>query len=212
MGADVVTFGTIRGASAKTIAKLATGSSILDISKKFASATRALSIFSKAARPVSDGAKVLVTGYETIYKIRSDNCKITKLSKSSLMVITDSINEFDKSNMLMMAVTEAYWSKSKIKYCSPKEFAVMVRETIITHVSEQCSDAGMFEDLRLQAQNDQVLVEVYKHLDENLDLNDIVKVLSDIYHANNGKMEIEIHPKEFEISLGNVTFNIQSMC
>ena len=211
LGADVVTFGTIGAASAKFIATISTGSSFLDISKKFASATRALSIFSKAARPVGDGAKVLMTGYEIFSKIRSRNGTITKLPKSSLMVITDSINEFDESNMLMMAVTEGYWSKSKMKYCSPEEFAEMVQQTIIVHMGEQCSDEGMFEDLRLQVQNDQALIEVYKHLDENLDLNDIVKVLSDIYYANDDKMEIKIQPELCEIKLGNFTLNLNTM-
>ncbi|CAO1365840.1 unnamed protein product [Diamesa serratosioi] len=211
LGADVVTFGTIGAASAKFLTTISTGSSFVDISKKFASATRALSIFSKSARPIGDGAKVLMTGYEIFSKIRSKNCSITKLPKASLMVITDSIEEFDESNMLMMAVTEGYWSKSKMKYCSPEEFGEILQETIIAHMAEQCVDPGMFEDLRLQVQNDQSLIEVYKHLDENMDLNDIIIVLNDIYSANDDKMEAKIYPQECAIKLGNFMLNLNTM-
>ena len=209
LGADVITFGTIGAASAKFLTTISTGSSFVEISKKFATATRALSIFSKAARPVGDGAKVLLTGYEIFSKIRSNNCSITKLPKASLMCITESIEEFDESNMLMMAVTEGYWSKAKMKYCSPEEFADIVQETIIAHMAEQCSDKGLFEDLRLQVQNDNALIEAYKHLDE--DINDIVQVLIDIYCANDDKMEIKIHPQECEIKLGNFLLNLNIM-
>ncbi|CAO1330421.1 unnamed protein product [Diamesa tonsa] len=211
LGADVVTFGTIGAASAKFLTTISTGSKFVDISKKFASATRALAIFSKAARPVGDGAKVLMTGYEIFSKIRSKNGVITKLPKASLMGINSSIGEFDESNMLMMAVTEGYWSKTSMKYCSPDEFATIVQESIIAHMAEQCIDKGIFEDLRLQVQNDDDLIEAYKHLDENMDLNDIVHVLNDIYCANDDHMEIKIHPKECEVKLGNFLLNLNIM-
>lgn len=208
LGADVVTFGTIGAASAKFLTSISTGSSFVDVSKKFASATRALSIFSKGARPIGDGAKVLMTGYEIFTKIRSPNCNIHKLPKAHLMNITEAIEEFDESNMLMMAVTEGYWSKNKMKYCSPEEFADILQETIITHMADNCSDKAMFEDLRLQVQNDEALIEAYKHLEECMDINDIVQVLNDIYSANDDKLEIKIHAKLCEIKLGNYLLNL----
>lgn len=140
LGADAITFGTIGVASAKVLSTFAQSSVIVELSKRFAAATRVMSIFSGATRPMTDSAKALLTGYEIFVKLRHKSTNaVLKLPKSALMNLSNSIDEFSETNMLMMAITEGFWSKTKMTYVSPEEFQDMVNETIIAHMLEQAS-------------------------------------------------------------------------
>lgn len=212
LGADVVTFGTIGVASAKILSSISQSAAFVEISKRFAAATRVMTIFSGTARPVTDSAKALLTGYEIFIKLRHKSSNdILKLPKSALMQLNDSIDEFSESNMLMMAITEGFWSKSKMSYVSPEEFQDMVQETIIAHMADQCTDKELFRDMLLLLQNDAALIDTYKHLDEGIDLDTMVLVIHDIFTANDDKMEIKMVEAACEIRLGNFHLNIKSL-
>lgn len=212
LGADVITFGTIGVASAKVLSSITQSAMIVEISKKFAAATRVMTIFSGAGRPVTDSAKALLTGYEIFTKLRHKSTNaVLKLPKSALMNLSDSLDEFSESNMLMMAITEGYWSKSKMMYVSPEEFQDMVNETIIAHMTEQCSDPEFFSKFVSMLQNDAALIETYKHLDENLDLDNMIAVIHDVFNANNDRMDIKLLGESCEIKLGNFLLNIKAL-
>jgi Domain of unknown function (DUF4781) len=212
LGADVVTFGTIGAASTQILTSISHSAAFLDISKKFAAATRVMTIFSGAARPVTDSAKALLTGYEIFIKLRHKSSNaVLKLPKSDLINLNDSMDEFSETNMLMMAVTEGYWSKSKMTYCSPEEFQDMVQETIIAHMMEQCNDKKLFEDLVSMIQSDTALIETYKHLDYDMDLDSMIQVIHDVFTANADKMEIKLANETSAIRLGNFFLSIKAM-
>lgn len=212
LGADVVTFGTIGAASTKILSSISQSAVFLDISKKFAAATRVMSIFSGAARPMTDSAKALLVGYEVFIKMRHKSTNaVLKLPKATLMQLNNSLDEFSESAMLMMAVTEGFWSKSKMTYVSPEEFQDMVQETIIAHMTDNCSDSGLFQDLRSHVQHDAALIEVYKNLDVEMDLDDMINVLHDVYSANDEKMEIKIKGETSEIVLGSFSLSIKAL-
>lgn len=212
LGADVITFGTIGVASAKVLSSITQSAAIVEISKRFAAATRVMTIFSGATRPMTDSAKALLTGYEIFVKLRHKSTNaVLKLPKSALMNLSDSIDEFSETNMLMMAITEGFWSKSKMTYVSPEEFQEMVQETIIAHMSEQCSDREFFNSFVSMLQNDAALIETYKHLDENLGLDDMLQVIHDVFTANNDRMDIKLLGESCGIKLGNFHLNIKAL-
>lgn len=212
LGADVVTFGTIGVASAKILSSISQSAAFVEISKRFAAATRVMTIFSRTARPVTDSAKALLTGYEIFIKMRHKSTNdVLKLPKSALMQLNDSIDEFSESNMLMMAITEGFWSKSKMTYVSPEEFQEMVQETIIAHMLDQCNNKELFNDLIALLQNDAAIIETYKHLDEGVDLDTMVEVIHDIFTANDDKMEIKLVDAACEVKLGNFHLAIKPM-
>lgn len=212
LGADVVTFGTIGAASTQILSTITQSAAFLDISKKFAAATRVMSIFSGAARPMTDSAKALLTGYEIFIKLRNKSTdSILKLPKSTLMHLNDSIEEFSESNMLMMAITEGFWSKSKMTYVSPEEFQDMVHETIIAHMADQCCDHDLFESSMSMVQHDVAIIEAYKHLDEDMGLEELMQIINDVYTANNDRMEIKLDGESSEIRLGNFCLSIRAL-
>lgn len=171
-----------------------------------------MTIFSGAARPVTDSAKALLTGYEIFIKMRHKSSNaILKLPKSALMQLNDSIDEFSESNMLMMAITEGYWSKTKMTYVSPEEFQDMIQETIIAHMLEQCNNKEHFNDMMSIVQNDAALIETYKHLHESVDLDTMVEVIHDVFKANNDKMEIKLVEGTCEIKLSSFILGINAM-
>jgi Domain of unknown function (DUF4781) len=212
LGADVITFGTIGVASAKVLSSISQSAAIVEISKRFAAATRVMTIFSGASRPMTDGAKALLTGYEIFVKLRHKSTNaVLKLPKSALMNLNDSLDEFSETNMLMMAITEGFWSKSKMTYVSPEEFTDMVQETIITHMSEQCNDPEFFNSFVTMLQNDAALIETYKHLDENMDLNEMIAVIHDVFTANNDRLDIKLLGDSCEIKLGNFLLHVKAL-
>jgi Domain of unknown function (DUF4781) len=212
LGADVVTFGTVGAASTQILTSISHSAAFIDISKKFAAATRVMTIFSGAARPVTDSAKALLTGYEIFIKLRQKSSNaVLKLPKADLINLTNSIDEFSETNMLMMAVTEGYWSKSKMTYCSPEEFHEMVQDTIIAHMMEQCTDKKLFQDLVDLLRNDAALIGTYKHLDNNMDLDSMIEVIHDVFTANNDKMEIKLADETCAIKLGHFLLSIKAL-
>lgn len=212
LGADVVTFGTIGAASAKILSSISQSAAIVEISKRFAAATRVMSIFSGAARPVTDSAKALFIGYEVFIKVRHKSTnQILKLPKSTLMQLNDSIDEFSEQNMLLMAVTEGYWSKSKMTYVSPEEFQTMIQETIIAHMSDLCVNKALFNDLLAMVHNDAALIDAYKHFDLEIAIDVLVEVIHDVFTANEDKMEIKLVQDSCEIKLGNFFLSINAM-
>lgn len=197
LGADVVTFGTIGAASTKILSSISQSAAFVEISKRFAAATRVMSIFSGSLRPVSDSTKALLTGYEIFVKIRHKQSNaLMKLPKSSLIHLSNSYDEFSEANMLLMAITEGFWSKSKMNYVSPEEFQDMVNETIIAHMTEQCNDKTRFLNLVTMLHNDAALIEAYKHLDEFVDLDTLIQVIGDVFAANDDKLDIKLLPTE----------------
>ena len=211
LGADVVTFGTIGVASAKVLSTITQTSVIVEIGKKFAAATRVMSVFSGATRPVTDSAKALLTGYEIFVKLRHKSANAAlKLPKSALMNLSDSLDEFSETNMLLMAITEGFWSKTKMTYVSPEEFQDMVNETIISHMAEQSIDPEFFNEFVAMLQNDASLIETYKRLDDH-DIDQMVRVIHDVFTANNDHMDIKLLGESCEIKLGNFLLNISAM-
>lgn len=212
LGADVITFGTIGVASAKVLSTITQSSALIEITKRFAAATRVMTIFSGAARPMTDSAKALFTGYEIFTKLRHKSANnVLKLPKDALMNLHVQIDEFSETNMLMMAITEGYWSKSKMTYVSPEEFHEMVRETIIEHMLDQSSDREFFNNFVKTLQNDAQLVEAYKHLDENIHLDEMVQVIHDVFTANSDRMDIKLLGESCEIKLGNFLLCIKAL-
>lgn len=211
--ADLVTFGTISIASTKFLSAFSQSTAFVDITRKFGAATRAMSIFSGSIRPVTDTGKALFTGYEIFSKFRHSSAKVDlKLPKESLMRLTDAMDEFSESNMLMMAVTEGFWSKSKMSYCSREEFMDMVQETIIEHMLEFCEDKNLFNSTRELLRNDTAFIEAYKHLDNaNIDLNQMIEIIYDIFTANDDKMEIKLAGSACEIKLNNFRLDIKAL-
>lgn len=212
LGADVVTFGTIGAASTHILSSISQSAAFLDLSKKFAAATRVMSVLSKSARPVTDSAKALLTGYEIFIKLRHKQSNaVLKLPKSALMRVSDSIEEFSETNMLMMAITEGYWSKSKMAYTSPEEFQDMIQDTIIAHMGDQCNNKALFSELVSMLQNDAALIKVYKHLEEEIDLDTMVQVIHDIFTANDDKMEIKLIDGACEVKLNSFILSVKAM-
>lgn len=212
LGADVVTFGTIGAASAKILSSISQSAAFVEISKRFAAATRVMTIFSGAARPVTDSAKALLTGYEIFIKLRQKSTNaILKLPKSALMQLNDSIDEFSEQNMLMMAITEGYWSKSRMTYVSPEEFQNMVQDTIIVHMLDLCENKTLFNDLVSLVQNDAALIDAYKHFDAEIPIDGMVQVIHDVFTANDDKMEIKLIQEACGIKLGNFFLSINAM-
>lgn len=211
--ADIVTFGTIGAASAKILSTISQSTKWVDISRKFASAARAMSIFSSSARPVTDSAKALLTGYEIFTKVRHKSADTyLKLPKTSLMQLTNSMDEFSEDMLLMMSVSEGFWSKSKMKYCSPEEFKDMLISAIIVNMADQCVDAGIFEDVRLLVQHDSALVETYKHVDDvTMDLDMMVQVIHDVFESNDDRMEIKLAAETCEIKLADFFLSIKAI-
>ncbi|XP_070501426.1 uncharacterized protein [Chironomus tepperi] len=209
LGADLVTFGTLSIASTKFLATFSQSTTLVDISRKFSAATRAMSIFSGSIRPVTDTGKALLCGYEIFTKLRHKSTKASlKLPKDALMRLNDSMDEFSETNMLMMAITEGYWSKSKMSYCSPEEFVDMVQETIIAHMLDACNNKKLFEDMRSLLQNDEALIETYKHLDESTDLDDVIRVIFDVFTTNDDKMEIKLIGSDCSIKINELRLSI----
>lgn len=212
IGADVITFGTIGAASTHILSSISQSAAFVELSKKFAAATRVMTIFSGAARPVTDSAKALLTGYEIFIKMRHKSSNaILKLPKSALMQLNDSLDEFSESNMLMMAITEGYWSKTKMTYVSPEEFHDMIQETIIAHMLDQCKNKEHFKDMMSIVQNDAALIETYKHLNEDVDLDTMVEVIFDVFTSNNDKMEIKLVDGTCEIKLSSFILSINAL-
>lgn len=211
--ADLVTFGTLSIASTKILSTLSQSTAIVDLTRKFGAATRAMSIFSGSIRPVTDTGKALFTGYEIFSKFRHSSAKVVlKLPKESLMRLNDAMDEFSESNMLMMAVTEGYWSKTKMSYCSREEFVDMVQETIIAHMIELCEDKKLFDDTRDLLKDDAALIEAYKHLDDgDVDLISMIEVIYDIFIANDDKMEIKLIGKDCVMKLNNFYLDIKAL-
>jgi hypothetical protein len=211
--ADIVTFGTLSIASTKILSTLTQSTAIVDLTRKFGAATRAMSIFSGSVRPVTDAGKALFTGYEIFSKLRHNSTKVTlKLPKDSLMRLNDAMDEFSESNMLMMCVTEGYWSKTKMSYCSREEFVDMVQETIIAHMIELCADKKLFDDTRDLLKDDAALIEAYKHIDDgDVDLNSMIEVIYDIFIANDDKMEIKLVGKDCEMKLNKFYLDIRAL-
>lgn len=211
--ADLVTFGTLSIASTKLLSTFSQSTTIVDITRKFGAATRAMSIFSGSIRPVTDTGKALFTGYEIFSKFRHNSAKVDlKLPKESLMRLTDAMDEFSESNMLMMAVTAGFWSKSKMSYCSREEFADMVQETIIEHMLEFCDDKKLFDITRDLLRNDTAFIEAYKHLDDaNINLNQMIEIIYDIFTANDDKMEIKLMGSACEIKINNFRLDINAL-
>lgn len=212
LGADLVTFGTLSIASTKLLATFSQSTTLVDISRKFSAATRAMSIFSGSIRPVTDTGKALLAGYEIFSKVRhKSKHSALKLPKETLMRLNDSMDEFSESNMLMMIITEGYWSKSKMSYCSPEEFMDMVQETIIAHMLDVCCDKELFKETRELLQNDTALIESYKHLDESTDLADIIRVINMVYKTNDDKMDIKLFAKDCELIVSDFRLNIKKL-
>jgi hypothetical protein len=213
LGADLVTFGTLSIASTKFLSTFSQSTAFIDISRKFSAATRAMSIFSGSIRPMTDTGKALLTGYEIFTKLRHHSAKSTlKLPKEALMRLNDSMDEFSETNMLMMSITQGFWSKSKMSYCSPEEFADMVHETIIAHMMDLCTNKKLFEELLSTLQNDAELIEAYKHLDDGcIELDDLIRTIYDIFKANDDKMEIKLIGNTCEIKLNKFHLNIVSL-
>ncbi|KAG5677636.1 hypothetical protein PVAND_007377 [Polypedilum vanderplanki] len=212
LGADIITFGTLSLASTKLLSTFSQSTTFIDISRKFSAATRAMSIFSGTLRPISDTSKALLTGYELFSKLRHKSTKVSlKLPKEALIQLNDSIEEFSEGNMLMMAITEGYWSKSKMSYCSPEEFVDMVHETIISHMTDICTNKKLFEEVQIQLQNDAALIQIYKHLDSNIDLDHCIEVICDVFTANNDKMEIKLIGNACEIKLNKFHLSIKAL-
>lgn len=211
--ADLVTFGTLSIASTKILSTLTQSTAIVDLTRKFGAATRAMSIFSGSIRPVTDTGKALFTGYEIFSKFRHSSTKVVlKLPKESLTRLHDAMDEFSETNMLMMAVTEGYWSKAKMSYCSREEFIDMVQETIIANMIEICKDRKLFDDTRDLIKDDTALIEAYKHLgDGDVDLNAMIEVIYDIFIGNDDKMEIKLVGKNCEIKLNNFYLDIKAL-
>lgn len=211
--ADLVTFGTLSIASTKFLATFSQSTAIVDITRKFGAATRAMSIFSGSIRPVNDTAKALFTGYEIFTKFRHNNAKVDlKLPKESLMRLSDAMDEFSESNMLMMAVTEGFWSKTKMSYCSREEFMDMVQETIIEHMEESCENKKLFDVTRDLLKDDSSLIEAYKHLDDAyIDLDQMIEVIHDIFTANDDKMEIKLVGGACEMKLNSFRLDIKAL-
>ena len=212
LGADVVTFGTIGAASAKILSSITQSAAFVEISKRFAAATRVMTIFSGAARPMTDSAKALLTGYEIFIKLRHKSTNaILKLPKSTLMQLNDSIDEFSEQNMLLMAITEGYWSKSKMRYVSPEEFQTMIQETIIAHMSDLCENKALFNELLTILRNDEALIESYKYLNADVSIDAMIQVIHDVFTANEDKMEIKLVQDDCAIKLGNFFLSINAM-
>lgn len=212
IGADVVTFGTIGAASTHILSSISQSAAFLDLSKKFAAASRVMTVLSRSARPVTDSAKALLTGYEIFIKLRHKSSNaVLKLPKSELISVNDSMDEFSESNMLLMAITEGYWSKSKMTYTSPEEFQDMVQDTIIAHMGDQCINKALFSDLVSIIQNDAALISAYKHLHETVRLDTMVEVIYDIFKANDDKMEIKLMEGACEVRLNNYILSIKAM-
>lgn len=122
------------------------------------------------------------------------------------------MDEFSESNMLMMAITEGFWSKSKMSYCSREEFSDMVVTTIIDHMVEFCDDKKLFNDTRDLLQDDMSLIEAYKHIDNaNIDLNELIEVIYDIFIANDDKMEIKLLGNACEMKLNQFRLDIKAL-
>lgn len=212
LGADVITFGTIGAASTHILSSISQSAAFLDLGKKFAAASRVMTVLSRSARPVTDSAKALLTGYEIFIKLRHKSSNaVLKLPKSALMSVSDSIEEFSESNMLMMAITEGFWSKSKMTYTSPEEFQDMVQDTIIAHMGDQCENKALFSELVSIVQNDAALISAYKHLHDTVDLDTMVEVIHDIFAANDDKMEIKIVQGACEVKLNSFILDIKAM-
>lgn len=210
LGADVITFGTIGAASSKILSSIAQSSAFVEISKRFAAATRVMSIFSGSVRPVTDSAKALLTGYEIFIKLRhKETNTLLKLPKSSLMQLKDSFDEFSEANMLLMAITEGFWSKSKMNYVSPEEFQDMVQQTIIAHMADLCVDKDLFNNVMSILHNDAALIEAYKDLDETVALDTMLEIIQDVYTANDDKMEIKL--VVCDIVMGCFSLNIKAL-
>lgn len=212
LGADIVTFGTLSIASTKLLSTFSQSTAIVDLTKKFGAATRAMSIFSGTLRPISDTSKALLTGYEIFSKIRHKSTKASlKLPKESLIQLNDSIGEFSESNMLMMAITEGFWSKSRMSYCSPEEFVDMVQDTIISHMTDTCRNKELFKDVRSSLQNDAALIEAYKHLDDSLDLDQCIEIIFNVMEANDHKMDVKLIGNACEIKLNKFNLSIRAL-
>lgn len=212
LGAEVITFGTIGAASTQILSSISQSATFLDISKKFAAATRVMTLFSGAGRPLTDSAKALMAGYDIFIKLRHKSTNtILKLPKATLMHLNDSIDEFSESNMLLMAITEGFWSKSKMTYVSPEEFQDMIHETIIAHMADQCEDRDLFETSMSLVQHDSAMIDAYKHLDDDMGLDALMQVISDVYTANNDRLEIKLGGEAAEIKLGNFCLSIKAL-
>ncbi|CRK92697.1 CLUMA_CG006347, isoform A [Clunio marinus] len=212
LGSEISTFGTIGLASTKILSSITQSAAIVEITKRFATASRVMSVFSGAARPVTDSAKALLTGYEIFTKFRHKSTNaVLKLPKSALMQLSESIDEFNETNMLMMSITEGFWSKSKIMYVSPEEFQTMVQATIINHMGDNCKNRKLFDELVAMLQNDEALIKTYKNLNENIDLNEMIQVIYDVFKANDDKLNIKLLGDTCHISLDNFLLHIKSL-
>lgn len=102
LGADLITFGTIGAASTKILSSISQSAAFIDISKKFANITKMMSIFQGVARPATDSAKALMTGYEIFLKLRHKSAnEALHIPKSALTNISCSLHEFSKTNMMV---------------------------------------------------------------------------------------------------------------
>lgn len=65
--ADLVTFGTLSIASTKFLSTFSQSTAIVDITRKFGAATRAMSIFSGTIRPASDAGEIFLQFFNTFF-------------------------------------------------------------------------------------------------------------------------------------------------
>lgn len=130
-----------------------------------------------------------------------------KIPKSALINISSSLGEFSKTNMMLMAISSGYWSKSKMSYVSPEEFESMITEASIKNLVEECSDIEMLQKSINFIANDAELVKAYHKFDGSVD--DFISSIHDIYSADRNQMSIEwvsqksqiIIDEKFELSL-----------
>lgn len=159
-----------------------------------------MSIFQGVARPATDSAKALMTGYEIFMKLRHKSANDTlKIPKSALTNISSSLGEFSKTNMMLMAISGGYWSKSKMSYVSPEEFESMITEASIKNLVEECSDIEMLQKSINFIANDTELVKAYHKFDGSVD--NFIASIHDIYSADRNQMSIEWFSQKCEIRI-----------
>lgn len=200
LGADVITFGSIGAASTKILSSISQSAAFLDITKKFASATRAMTLFQGVARPATDSAKALMTGYEIFAKLRHKSSKeMLKIPKSALANISSALEEFSKTNMMLMAISSGYWSKSKMSYVSPEDFHDMIHEATLQHLVEECSNESRLQSSINLIQNDVEVVKCYHQFEGEVD--DFVSVIHDVFSHDENQFVVTLNGDNCEITI-----------
>ncbi len=143
-----------------------------------------------------DGAGILVTGFKVFEEIKHKD-KLKAIPASVLLKINES-EEFDEISMLLISVTQGFWSNSNMTYCSPEQFKDMVKEQILHSILEECEESEaktQFSKISSFIQNDLILIELFKHLGLNLTIQESVKFLHHLI-VNEKKLTVKFDMSE----------------